>query len=89
MKMRLGKILSMMRPRSRGRKGGGLKSLFIIVRKDGKPVRYGVNGGGALGFCMYLGQIAAFMSHSMARSVVDTLDSPGDYEIVKYDAEEV
>lgn len=60
-------------------------SLFIIVRKDGIPVRYGVNGGGALGFCMHIGCIAAFTSRSAARNVIREFDNPEDFRIVRYD----
>lgn len=60
-------------------------SLFVIVRKDGIPVRYGVNGGGALGFCMHIGCIAAFRSHSVARNVIREFDNPEDFRIVRYD----
>ena len=59
-------------------------SLFVIMRKDGIPVRYGVNGGGSLGFCMHIGCIAAFTSHAVARNIVEReFDNPKDYHIVR------
>lgn len=87
--MQLGKILSMIRPHKRGGKRCGAKSLFVIVRKDGMPVRYGMNGAGGLGFCMYLGQIAAFVSFDAAQSIVGGFEHPDDYKVVRYDEAEV
>lgn len=59
-------------------------SLFVIVRKDGILVRYGANGGGSLGFCMHIGCVAAFTSHTIARNIVEQeFDNPENFQIVR------
>ena len=56
----------------------------IYNRREGTFVRYGKNGGGALGYCLYRGQRCFFLTRTKAKELVDTFDRPTDYEIRKF-----
>ena len=56
----------------------------IYNRREGTFVRYGVNGGGALGYCLFRGKPCFFLTRAKAQKLIDTFDRPEDYEIRRF-----
>lgn len=47
-------------------------------------VRFGVNGGGEEGYCLYRGHKCFWNTRKAAQSVIDSFDRPGDCEIREF-----
>lgn len=48
-------------------------------------VKWGVNGGGKEGYCLFRGKPCFFKTLVLARSAVQSFDKPDDYEISKFE----
>lgn len=44
-------------------------------------VKWGVNGGGAAGYCLHRGKPCFFLTLMQAAQVIQSFDNPDDYEV--------
>lgn len=56
----------------------------IYNTKERVFLRYGRNGGGAVGYCLYRGQMCVFATRLMARAVIGSFDRPEGYEVREF-----
>lgn len=65
-----------------------MDKVYIIVKnKNGNPkipVRWGLQGGGKYGYCLYSGQIVCFTSFDEAKRVLMSFTDPDYYDIIEY-----
>ena len=47
-------------------------------------LKIGINGGGAIGYCLYRGKKVFCHKKTTAQSVINTFDNPHDYEIHEF-----
>ena len=61
--------------------------LFVILCKSANTlVRFGVNGGGEEGYCLFRGVTCCFKTYREAQAVVSGFDNPEDFEIRRFSA---
>jgi hypothetical protein len=67
-----------------------MDKVYIIVKnKNGNPkipVRWGLQGGGGYGYCLYNGQIICFTSFEEANRVLMSFTDSDYYDIIEYSA---
>lgn len=65
-----------------------MKLYAILYRPENRFVRFGMNGGGSLGYCLYCGNVAAFEDCHAASVVRASFDVPADFEVVEFNGGE-
>lgn len=59
--------------------------LFMLWSKEHhRPVRYGENGGGELGFCLFRGYVVVFPDRAEAENIRAGFDNPAEYSIIEF-----
>ena len=65
-----------------------MNKIYIIAKNEHgnpkTPVRWGVQGGGGLGYCLNNGQIVCFATFDEASRVLMSFDEPHWYDIITY-----
>ena len=57
--------------------------MIIYKAKNRKriPLKYGLNGGGKIGYCLHIGKIVVFSNQKKAQEAINQFDHPEDYSI--------